>query len=202
MGKQNDSNYNNVQIQVLDKDTIPILQIPNEEHIENDIEEMEMFRNFEKQPTVYVAGYLAKLLLKDVNCQTCINALKVKNPIANSIYHHIVFREWRHDKISLTYPTLHLCNALNTATNIFDQEIKRNIFIKDINTFSKTQMLANMDFLWMCKDHKYKMVDRLLQRMSLLSIRNYCRITNRYFTLNEESSSDSLKKAQLQSVAE
>lgn len=63
MGKENNSNCNNVQIQVLDNDNIPILQIPDEEHIENDIEEMEkMFRKFEKQPTVYVAGYLAKLL--------------------------------------------------------------------------------------------------------------------------------------------
>lgn len=50
MGKKNDSNYNNVQIQFLDNDNIPILQIPDEEHIENDIEEMEkMFRKFQKQ---------------------------------------------------------------------------------------------------------------------------------------------------------
>ncbi|KAG7300767.1 hypothetical protein JYU34_015096 [Plutella xylostella] len=109
----------------------PELHLP--EDFDCEIEEMEKtFKNFDKQPTVYVSGYLAKVLLKGVKCQECINAMKVDNPKPNSIYNYIALKEWWAEKISFTYPSIQLCDAVDTATKQFDMQVKSQIYEKNI----------------------------------------------------------------------
>ncbi|XP_063622936.1 uncharacterized protein LOC134795013 [Cydia splendana] len=184
-------------------ESIPyVLHIPEEQNFEHEMEEMEeMFKGFDKQPTVYVSGYLAKVLLKDVTCQKCIKSMKVSFPKPNSIYNYIAFREWWNDETSLTYPTLQLCEAIDNATKIFESEVATRLHVRDICKYAITVMICGTNLSWMCGDHQATMTDRLLRRLSLLLIRNECRIKNRMFAELEDPLADTVKKGQQQGIS-
>lgn len=189
-------------IKIDDFQDVPVLHLADNIEQQNylaDIEEK--LKKIEKQPTVYVSGYLASVLLKGVDCLKCIVAMKVSNPQPNTIYNYIALREWWTDKSSLTYPSLQLCQAIDDATSIFDEKVKSNIFAKNICSYSKIEILANIDLSWICEEHKNVMIEKLLQRVSLLLIRNHCNLINQLFALSEEASADAIKKAQQQGVA-
>lgn len=148
-------------------ENLPTIHL-EEENIEKDLEEdiEKIFKKFEKQPTIYVSGYLASVLLRDVKCETCITCLKIAEPKPNSIYDYISLKEWWKEKTSLTYPTVKLCQIIDTATHVFEQKIKPSIFANDITCLAKTEFPASIDFSWLCTEHKIIMVDRLLQRLT------------------------------------
>lgn len=183
---------------ILDDVAHPVLHIPENQSFDDDLEQV--FKSFDKQPTVYVSGYLASVILKNVICEQCITCIKVLNPKPNSYYNYIALREWWPEKTSLTYPTLQLCQTIDIATNTFESEIKPIIYNKDIGQLVMTMMLSNADFSWLCPLHKNKMTDQLLRRLSHLLIRNECGMINSSFALSEEASADSAKKAQQQSM--
>ncbi|XP_012546686.2 uncharacterized protein LOC101738304 isoform X1 [Bombyx mori] len=164
-------------------------------HLADNIEQQNYLADIEE------SGYLASVLLKGVDCLKCIVAMKVSNPQPNTIYNYIALREWWTDKTSLTYPSLQLCQAIDDATSIFDEKVKSNIFAKNICSYSKIEILANIDLSWICEEHKNVMIEKLLQRVSLLLIRNHCNLINQSFALSEEASADAIKKAQQQGVA-
>lgn len=172
----------------------PELHLP--EDFDCEIEEMEkIFKNFDKQPTVYVSGYLAKVLLKDVKCQECINAMKVDNLKPNSIYNYIALKEWWAEKISLTYPSIQLCDAVDTATKQFDLQVKSQIYLR-----KKHMPVCNYNHVCWYKlnmdVHQNKMAEQFLRRLSLLLIRNECRIKNTLFAELEDPLADKIKKGQ------
>lgn len=69
-------------------DNLPVLHLENiDDYDETDLEEL--YKMFDKQPTIYVSGYLAKVILKEQKCQECCQTLKVSNPEKNSIYNSL-----------------------------------------------------------------------------------------------------------------
>ncbi|CAH2084792.1 unnamed protein product [Euphydryas editha] len=198
---ENATEADSYHVEVDDFQDVPILHIVENTEQQNYLVDIEKkFKKFEKQPTVYVSGYLASVLLKGVECLKCINALRVSNPQTN-MYNYIALREWWTDKTSLTYPTLQLCKAIDDATHLFDTRIKPHIFYENIRNYFKTEILTHLDISWMCNVHKNVMIDKLLERVSLLLIRNHCKQNNRSFALSEEASADAVKKAQQQGFA-
>lgn len=188
-------------LQLPDDDNFPLL------HLYDDLQlEMSLFQSFEKQPTVYVAGYLAFVVLKNIkwDCENCKISLKIEDPelCSTQMYSYINLREWWQDKKSLTYPTVNLCQLVDTATSCFDTLIKPILHEKHISNQAVTMMLTKCDNLqWLCHDHKSRLLHTLLVRLSYLLIQNECHRMNLSFAEAEESTADIAKKAQLQGLA-
>lgn len=180
----------------------PMLHI-NEDYEETEEEQQleELFKMFDKQPTVYVSGYLAMSILKKQKCQVCCRTLKVSNPEHNSMYSYIALREWWSDKSSLTYPSIQLCKTVDLATKIFEREVRTQLFRENISEYFVTLMMAECDMTWICEDHRSIITELLLRRLSHLLIRNECKIVNSSFAEAEETSADVTKRAQQQAIA-
>lgn len=185
-------------------ENLPLLHLDDTDdydETESDKQLEELYKMFDKQPTVYVSGYLAKVILKKQKCQECCQTLKVSNPEQNSIYDYIALREWWSDKSSLTDPTLQLCKTVDLATKVFESEVRLQLFRQNISDYCFTIMITFCDTSWMCKDHRSMMSEILLRRLSHLLIRNDCRNINLSFAITEETSADLSKKAQQQAIA-
>ncbi|CAG4956916.1 unnamed protein product [Colias eurytheme] len=196
-----------------------VLQIPENPHFPddhldfleiNDVELLEienrLFESFEKQPTVYVAGYLASVVLKKIRwqCEKCTLSLKIENleQCDTPIYSYIKLREWWQDKKSLTYPTINLCKLVESATSLFEAQVKPILHERHISQQAVTMILSKCDnLLWICNDHKDRLLHLLLVRLCHLLIRNECNRTNLSFAKAEESIADTVKKAQQQGIA-
>ncbi|GBP89140.1 hypothetical protein EVAR_89457_1 [Eumeta japonica] len=86
---------------------VPVLTIPEEfDIVETD------FTEIDKQPLVYISGYIASTVVKSLNCVVCEQALKENNPENNPIYSYITLREWWKDQHALTYPSIKLCGLI------------------------------------------------------------------------------------------
>lgn len=181
---------------------LPILHIDDIcEETETDEQLKELFKMFHMQPTVYVSGYLAKMMLKDQKCTECLNAIKVSDPNCNTMYNYIALREWWGDKSSLTYPSIGLCQTVDVGTKVFEQEVRPLLFRKDISEYGVTLMMTRCDMTWMCNEHRSEMSELLLRRLSHLLIRNDCYNKNKSFAVAEEASADTLKISQQQGTA-
>lgn len=196
----------NKQIFMDDDVNIPMLSIPDDNHqglAEDYLEEIKMvFKRFDMQPTVYVSGYMAYALMKSRDCENCKNSLAVSKPEQNSIYDYISFKEWWKEKQSLTYPSIQLCNCIDSATKLFEKEVLPCLHRNQLCTYCKTLMMATIDFTWIiCENHRITISDELTQRLSLLLIRNECKNINKSFALSEEVISDTVKKAEQQGIA-
>jgi hypothetical protein len=168
--------------------------------------EYSLFESFEKQPTVYVAGYLASVVLRKIRwqCENCKLCLKTedKELCDTPMYSYIQLREWWQDKKSLTYPTINLCMLVDTITSCFEAQVKPILHERYISQQAVTMMLTKCDnLLWICNDHKDRLLHILLVRLSHLLIRNECHRINLSFAKSEESTADIIKKAQQQGIA-
>ncbi|GBO99457.1 hypothetical protein EVAR_87323_1 [Eumeta japonica] len=66
---------------------VPVLTIPEEfDIVETD------FTEIDKQPLVYISGYIASTVVKSLNCVVCEQALQENNPENNPIYSYINFK--------------------------------------------------------------------------------------------------------------
>ncbi|GBP78876.1 hypothetical protein EVAR_61525_1 [Eumeta japonica] len=96
---------------------VPVLTIPEEfDIVETD------FTEIDKQPLVYISGYIASTVVKSLNCVVCEQALQENNPENNPIYSYITLREWWKDQHALTYPSIKLCGLIQDALDIFEKE--------------------------------------------------------------------------------
>ncbi|GBP07698.1 hypothetical protein EVAR_87328_1, partial [Eumeta japonica] len=96
---------------------VPVLTIPEEfDIVETD------FTEIDKQPLVYISGYIASTVVKSLNCVVCEQALQENNPESNPIYSYITLREWWKDQHALTYPSIKLCGLIQDALDIFEKE--------------------------------------------------------------------------------
>ncbi|GBP20951.1 hypothetical protein EVAR_9522_1 [Eumeta japonica] len=92
---------------------VPVLTIPEEfDIVETD------FTEIDKQPLVYISGYIASTVVKSLNCVVCEQALQENNPESNPIYSYITLREWWKDQHALTYPSIKLCGLIQDALDI------------------------------------------------------------------------------------
>ncbi|GBO99544.1 ATP-dependent DNA helicase pif1 [Eumeta japonica] len=92
---------------------VPVLTIPEEfDIVETD------FTEIDKQPLVYISGYIASTVVKSLNCVVCEQALQENNPENNPIYSYITLREWWKDQHALTYPSIKLCGLIQDALDI------------------------------------------------------------------------------------
>ncbi|KAG6452564.1 hypothetical protein O3G_MSEX007718 [Manduca sexta] len=168
--------------------------------------ENSLFEMFEKQPTVYVAGFLALVVLKKIrwHCEGCERSFKVEDTklCDNPMYSFIKLREWWQDKKSLTYPTTNLCKLVDTLTLCFDIQVKPILHERHILQQAVTMMLTKCDnLLWICEDHKDRLLHILLVRLAHLLIRNECHRINLSLAKAEELTADIFKKAQQQGIA-
>ncbi|CAG4969760.1 unnamed protein product [Colias eurytheme] len=95
-------------------DSDPILHLPDIEPETDD----NWFELFENQPVVYVSGYLASALVKRCHCSKCCDSLRTLKPGSVNTYNYKALKEWWKDKLSLTYPTLNLCNTVFMCNHI------------------------------------------------------------------------------------
>ncbi|GBP97824.1 hypothetical protein EVAR_88117_1 [Eumeta japonica] len=96
---------------------VPVLTIPEEfDIVETD------FTEIDKQPLVYISGYIASTVVKSLNCVVCEQALQENNPESNPIYSYITLREWWKDQHALTYPSIKLCGLIQDALDIFEKK--------------------------------------------------------------------------------
>lgn len=172
----------------------PVLSLPDTiQEIESDLE------TFENQPIVYVSGYVAAKIFKKHTCKLCANYLTVENP-KEDLYKYIELREWWQDKKSLTYPTKDLCDTVNKATKIFENNVVPCIFTENISEFCKLQFTVCIDMGWFkCESHYNYVTDMIFKFLSYLFIRKYWKIENQKFVLSENVTSDRSKLAQQQS---
>ncbi|KAI5639196.1 THAP domain-containing protein [Phthorimaea operculella] len=161
------------------------------------------YEAFEKQPLVYVSGYIAMAIIKRIKviCKDCSNCLKTNSKGDEDIYKYISLNEWKEGKKSLTYPTVALCSAVEAAVQVFEKEIRQNLYKADIGQYCRLMMLASIDSSWICAIHKNDILERLLQHISLLLIRSECKKINQSMNQKEQACADLLKKAQAQGIA-
>ncbi|PZC80396.1 hypothetical protein B5X24_HaOG214698 [Helicoverpa armigera] len=184
--------------------------LPDFEFPDDDAEliymENNLFESFEKQPTVYVAGYIASMVLKKLRwqCENCEQSLKIKDPerCESTVYSYIKLREWWQDKKSLTYPSLNLCKLVDSVTSCFEVQVKPILHERHISQQAVTMMLSKCDnLLWICDIHKDRLLQMLLVRLSNLLIRNECYQINLSFAKAEDSTADIIKRSQQQGIA-
>lgn len=79
------------------------------------------------QPLVYVSGYIASVLLKNLDCSTCRKKLAVSDAVDNPMYDLIKLKEWWKDRQCLTYPSVDLCRLVESAIKVFEENTLRKI---------------------------------------------------------------------------
>lgn len=187
------SKMNESELFIYDDNEYPMINIL--EHIECNIEKS--LSDLSEQPAVYVAGYLAYIVLKKIKCHNCINSLKVDNPIESNIYSYIKLREWWADKQSLTYPTIGLCKLVQSATAVMETDLPCRMFESNIGQLAATVFITSCDTSWFqCITHKSEILHILFSRLACLFIRRHCQIINESFENRDEKIADTLKKAQ------
>lgn len=174
-----------------------LLHLPD---IENTIEDS-LFTTFDKQPVVYVSGYLASVIIKHTNCQKCHDCLRTTTPENNNLYNYISLKEWWKDTLSLTYPTMQLCKAVDTCVIVFERDVRPYLHNKDIGQYCHLMLLKEVNLSWLCEEHNKALTETLLSRLTALLIRNECRHINSSVSSVEELNANKLKIAQLMSSA-
>ncbi|KAJ2941938.1 hypothetical protein O0L34_g10756 [Tuta absoluta] len=174
------------------------LHIPE---IEDVILDAQIFASFEKQPLVYVSGYIACAVIRriHVTCAACLNSLRTNLPGEEEMYRYIALNEW-YNKKSLTYPTIKLCKMIEDMVKVFEEEIRPILHISDIGKNCRLAMLRAIDLSWLCTTHWTEIADQLVMQVSLLLLRNDCKKINRTFSEKEESCADYNKKAQVMGI--
>lgn len=153
---------------------VPVLHIPEEfEEIETDLAEME------QQLLVYVSGYIASCILKNHACTSCVKCLKVDDPGADPVFSYIKLREWWNDKTSLTYFTKSLCQFVEAAIHIFENDVLPLLHYLNISKPAVTLFMVKCDpsFL-ICKEHRDQIIHTIYFCLALLLIRRQCQRQN------------------------
>ncbi|XP_045454431.1 uncharacterized protein LOC123663842 isoform X1 [Melitaea cinxia] len=157
-------------------------KITNGKKIAEEMSEIQkVFKDVDVAPTVFLGGYLALALSKYESCKACINSLKVTSPESNTMYDCNSLREWWKDENSLTYPTEGLCRTVDEATEAFETLVQPQIYVKDVVGLCKNEISKRtIDFSWLCELHKDKISEEIIRLVSVLFIRNYCQIANKF----------------------
>ncbi|XP_063380558.1 uncharacterized protein LOC134669789 [Cydia fagiglandana] len=181
-----------------EEEEYPVLMIPEnelEEQIETDLTDIE------NQPIVYLSGYIAYRLLKNVGCQMCSNLLKLEDVTDHPMYKFISLREWWQEKKSLTYPSIQLCRTIEEAKNYFEKN-SHLLYEENVGQMFCTLFAANINITWWtCKEHEDFMKKQLFWFVTKILIRRQCQILNSDIIKTEEISANAAKIAQLRSAA-
>lgn len=127
------------------------LDLRNEDWIEDHTEEQEVgellsnISEFSSQAIAHIAGYIARILIKKLNCDVCAGALVTRQ--INSLHKFIVAK----DKGGLVYPShdiIRICKVAEAVIRSMDGRVfkKEVIIMKILRKFVGEKLFENIHF--------------------------------------------------------
>ena len=142
----------------------------------------------------YVSGFIAKRLLNNSSCDTCIKCLISEVPLPLDIY--TGFKEHSSTVQSLTYPTEKLVETVGTAVTVLENVMPMVAHLESVELYVTDAIKKGVDFDWIrsagCSLHYQEIEDGIVRGVTRISIHWWCKQKNR--SMNKASRQKVLKR--------
>jgi len=126
---------------------------------------------------VYVSGYIAKRLLKNLDCSTCRDSYRTDQITDQHAF--IRFKDYDPEMPRLVLPTHELANSVDLAKKIFENYIRPTLHVANIRKRTYGLLKQYGDFSWMCPDHSDQQLLQFCKLFCKIIIHSECKHINR-----------------------
>jgi hypothetical protein len=120
----------------------------------------------------YVSGFIARHLLRDINCDDCRTCLTSPMMLVTNAF--IYFKEYEEDKQCLTYPSEKLVETVSASITLLESKMAKVAHMGSVEEKMTIAMKETIDFGRIessgCSLHCQKMVDGIVRGITRIAI--------------------------------
>jgi hypothetical protein len=144
----------------------------------------------------YVSGFIARRVLRDINCDDCKSCLTSPRLLENNVF--IYFKEYEDGRQSLTYPSEKLVETVDASLRLLESMMANVAHMVSVEEQVTVNIKQTIYFGWIessgCSLHSQRIVDGIVRGVTRIGIPWWCKRTNRSMSEASKQKCESTKR--------